>query len=324
MAKRMELKAIGGTEGFDLVDFEPSPPGADEILIAQEAIGLNFVDIYQRKGLYPLPEFPAVLGVEAAGTIAAVGAGVSGLTIGDRVAYAGLPAGAYTSHRILPAARAIKLPDFVSVEEAAASMLRGLTTYMLLDRVYRVEEGTTLLVHSAAGGVGTLTTRWAKKRGACVVGTVGSKEKRQRAEANGADHVIVLSDGDFVKEVLAFTQGKGVDMVIDGIGGDVPLRSIACLRSLGVLASIGMAAGPATPIPLAAIPPMKAITLARPSVLAYVQDEAAYRRGADEVFAMIEAGVKPAIGATYKLANVATAQSDLEAGRTIGSLLLVP
>lgn len=320
----IRMTGPGGADRLEAVPCAPQHPNEGEIRIRHDAIGVNFIDIYFRSGLYPLPAYPAVLGVEGAGIVEAVGSCVAGLTVGDRIAYAGAPVGAYATTRLLPQARALRLPDGISKHLAAASMLRGLTAHMLLKHIYRVRPETTLLVHAAAGGLGAMLVRWAKHLGATVVGTAGSPEKAKMAIAHGADHVIVGRDADIEKEVRARTNGSGVNYAIDGIGGDMLQRTLACVRPFGVVASIGQAAGSIPPLSVEALGPRRSISLARPSVMAYSADPALYKTAAADLFAAMARGIVPEIGAEYPLSQAAQAQSDLEAGRTTGSLLLIP
>lgn len=301
----------------------PQEPGADEVRIRHHAIGVNFVDIYHRTGIYPLPAFPAVLGVEGAGVVEAVGGNVSHLKPGDRIAYAGTPIGAYASTRLLPAWRALPLSSDIAFDVAAASMLRGLTAQMLFNRVHRLVAGETVFVHAAAGGLGQFLTRWAKHLGARVIGTAGSEEKAAVARDAGADHMIVGRGTDYVPEVMAHTDGKGADFIVDGIGGTDFARNFQAIRPFGTVASVGQAAGPIPAVAAAALSP-RAASWSRPSVIAHIADQQAYRTSANEVLDMIGKGVTASIGATYPLAEAARAHADMEAGRTTGSLLLIP
>jgi NADPH2:quinone reductase len=293
------------------------------VRVRHEAIGVSFIDIYHRTGLYPLP-LPATLGVEGAGVVEAVGPDVSRLSPGDRVAYAGAPVGAYASTRLLPEWRAIALPDNISAEMTASSMLRGITAHMLLTRTYPVDARTTILVHAAAGGMGGLLVRWAKQLGAHVIGTAGSPDKAALARAAGADHVIVGRAADIVAEIAAYTGGRGVDVVYDGVGGDMLAKSLACARPFGVVASIGQAGGPIPPINVDDIGPRRALTLARPSFMAYSADRQTYRAAAEAVLALMPLGVVGPVSRRYALENVADAHADLESGRSTGSLVLIP
>lgn len=319
----VQMIGIGGVENLEVAQIPSEQPATGMVLVRHLAIGVNFIDIYHRTGLYPL-SLPAILGVEAAGVIEALGEGVTGFAVGDRVAYAGAPVGAYATARSLPVSRLIKLPDGIEFRSAAGSMLKGLTAHMLLTRTYAVQRGTTLLVHGAAGGLGSILVRWAKHLGATVIGTAGSAAKAEIARAYGADHVIVGRDADFVSEVGSLTHGVGVDFTIDGIGGDTLLKSLACTRRFGTVASIGQAAGPIPSLALDEIGPIRSLSLARPSVMAYAADLPAYHQAAEALLDMMQKGISAEIGHEYPLADAAQAQSDLEAGRTTGSLLLLP
>jgi len=323
MDKKVQIAGVGGVDQLIVSAAEPAEPGPGEVRIRHEAIGVSFIDIYHRTGLYPLP-LPATLGVEGAGVVEAVGPDVVRLSPGDRVAYAGAPVGAYASTRLLPEWRAIVLPDDISAETAAASMLRGITAHMLLTRTFPVDAGTTILVHAAAGGMGGLLVRWAKRLGARVIGTAGSPDKARLARAAGADHVIVGRNADIVAEVAACTEGRGVDVVYDGIGGGMLAKSLACARPFGVVASIGQAGGPIPPLDVDDIGPRRALTLARPSFMAYSADRQTYRTAAEAVLALMPHGVCGAVSRRYALDNAADAHADLESGRSTGSLALIP
>ncbi|WP_132537212.1 quinone oxidoreductase [Rhizobium sp. PP-F2F-G48] len=322
MDRKVELIATGDIYNLRVSGIEPEPPGPDELRIRHVGIGVNFIDIYQRTGLYPLP-LPAVLGVEGAGIVEAVGSEAGEFHVGDRIAYAGIPGG-YASTRRLPAWRAIKLPDDISTRIAAGSFLRGLTAHMLLTRTYRAERGTTLLIPAAAGGLGATLTRWAKHLGCIVIGTVGSPEKARIAHANGADHVIVGRNADMVAEVARLTHAKGVDFAIDGIGGDMLGKTLGCVRRFGVVASIGQVGGPIPAIPVQELGPIRSLSLARPSVMAYAAEQETYRVATQAVIAVIRQGIIASAGRDYPLEEAAQAQSDLETGKTTGSILLLP
>ena len=323
MTRVIRVKTPGGIEQFEVADIEIPPPAADEVRIRQTAIGVNFIDIYQRSGLYPMP--PArIPGVEGVGVVAAVGANVSSVRLGDRIAYAGAPVGAYATERNLPAWRAIKLPDALSDEAVASSFVKGITAHMLLDRVYPVGAGTTLLVHSTAGGLGQLLTRWASHRGAIVIGTVGSEAKAALARKAGAQHVIVGRDADFAQAVADVTGGRGVDVAYDGVGGATLAKTLGCVRPFGVVASIGQAAGPIPPVDVSDLGPRRSLSLARPSVMAYMNETDAYRSAAEAVLEGIESGILNVSGQSYPFSEAARAHADLEAGRTSGALYLRP
>jgi NADPH2:quinone reductase len=321
MTRVIRVRAPGGVEQFEIADVELPPPAAGEIRIRQTAIGVNFVDIYQRAGLYPMP--PAnVPGVEGVGTVAGVGANVSSLAVGDRIAYAGAPVGAYASERNLPAWRAIPLPPALSDAQVATVFVKGITAHMLLHRVYPVGPGTMVLAHSAAGGLGQLLVRWAVHLGATVIGTVGSQAKAEIARQAGASHVIVGRDADFGARVAELTDGRGVDVAYDGVGGATLAKTFACVRPFGVVASIGQTAGPIPPIDVPELGPRRSLMLARPSVMAYMNDGEAYHGAAEAVLAAIAGGVLKATGRAYALSEAAAAHTDLESGRTSGALYL--
>ncbi|OWV93150.1 alcohol dehydrogenase [Rhizobium sp. R72] len=322
MDKVVTLLAPGGIEQLQVSEQAPQAPGAYEIRIRHDAIGMNFLDIYHRRGLYALPAYPAVLGVEGAGTVEAVGSAVTDLKPGDRVAYAGAPVGAYAATRLLPAARAVRLPDGVSSKVAAASMLKGLTAYMLLTKTHRVELGTTVLIHAAAGGLGSILVRWAKHLGATVIGTVSSEEKADLARSHGADHLIVGRNADVVVAVKALTNDGGVDVAYDGIGAGMLAKSIQSVRPFGVVATIGQAGGPIPPVAVDALRPGKSLT--HPSIMAYITDTSAYLTAAEAVVKMLASGITATIAREYPLEEAAQAQQYLEDGRAAGSLILVP
>lgn len=323
MTKIVRVRAPGGIEQFEVAEVALAPPAADEIRVRQTAIGVNFVDIYQRAGLYPMP--PAgIPGIEGVGLVSAIGDGVTTLAVGDRIAYAGAPVGAYAAERNLPAWRGIRLPAALSDARVASVFVKGITAHMLLHKVYPVGSGTWVLAHSAAGGLGQLLTRWAVHLGATVIGTVGSEAKAALARTAGAQHVIVGRDADFGAHVADITGGRGVDVAFDGVGGSTLARTFACVRPFGVVASIGQSAGAIPPVDVSELGPRRSLMLARPSVLAYMNNAMEYRRAAEAVLAAMEAGILPGEGVAYRLDEAAKAQGELEAGRTSGALYLVP
>ncbi len=316
------LTAPGGIEQLTVVPQQPQAPEANEIRVRHDAIGVNFLDIYHRKGLYPLASYPAIIGAEGAGVVEAVGSEVTALSPGDRVAYMGAPVGAYASTRLLPAHRAIRLPDHVASTQAAATLLKGMTAYMLLTRTYAVTSASTILVHAAAGGLGTLLVRWAKHLGATVIGAVSSEEKAALARANGADHLIIGRDADLVGEVMALTGGRGVDVGYDGIGGAMLAKTIQCIRPFGMAASFGQAAGPIPPVAIEALRPNR--SLSHPSIMAASTDADFYAEAAVAVINAIGLGILSLPVREFALADAAAAHTELEAGRSSGSLLLIP
>jgi NADPH:quinone reductase len=321
--KIVRVRTPGGVEQLEVANVELPPPAAGEVRIRQTAIGVNFADIYQRSGLYPMS--PAnIPGVEGVGVVAGVGADVKELAAGDRAVYAGAPVGAYAVERNLPASRLIKLPDAISDEAVISVFVKAITAHMLLNRVYPVTRGATLLVHSAAGGLGQLLTRWASHLGAIVIGTVGSEAKAGIARAAGAVHVIVGRDADFAKEVSELTDNRGVDVAYDGVGSTTLAKTLACVRPFGVVASIGQAGGPIPPVDVSDLGPRRSLSLSRPSVMAYLNDMEVYRTAATAVFAGIQSGLLTVSARSYPLEEAARAHADLEAGRTSGALYLKP
>ncbi len=316
------LNAPGDISQFRLQDQPSESPGPGEVKIRHQAVGTNFLDIYHRKGLYALPSYPAVIGVEAAGVVEEIGADVSGFKPGDRVAYAGPPVGAYASTRIIAAERVIELPDAVSAKVAASSLLKGMTAYMLLRKVSNVGQGSTVLIHAAAGGLGSILVRWAKSLGASVIGTVSSPEKAALATSYGADHLIIGRGADIVAEAKRLTGGNGVDVAYDGIGGEMLLKSIRAVRPFGTAITIGQAAGPIPPVAVEELRPGK--SLSHPSIMAWCADVGRYREAAEAAIAAMERGIVCEIAAEYGLADVAKAHQEMETGRSAGSILLVP
>jgi len=300
------------------------PPAAGEIRVRHTAIGVNYVDIYHRTGLYQLPSLPAVLGVEAAGVVEALGAGVDTVQVGQRIAYAGPPAGSYACARNLPAARAIPLPDDVADDAVASLLLRGITTHMLLAYVRPLKAGDTILVHAAAGGLGLVLVQWAKAMGAHVIGTVSSTAKAQLAIDHGLDQAIYYRDENFVAAVMRLTDGQGVDYAIDGIGGKTLLDTLGCVRPYGMVASVGQVAGDSGPLDLSLLGPARSVALSRPGVFRFMTDHARYLEGAQATIRQLQAGLLPTIGAILPLNQAAEAHRRLESGETTGAILLRP
>ena len=324
MTKALMMEKTGGPEVLQWVDFEPGPPKSGEVLLRQEAVGLNFIDVYHRSGLYPLPALPAVIGMEGAGVVQAVGEGVSEVAVGDRVAYAGLPPGAYAEVRNIPAHRLVKLPDAISTRQAAAMMLQGMTARYLLHGCYRVKAGDRILVQAAAGGVGLILCQWAKHIGAQVIGTAGSPEKAALAKSHGCDHLILYRDEDFVSRVKEITQGRGVDVVYDSVGQSTFMKSLDCLRPMGMVVSFGQSSGSVPPFDLGILGAKGSLFLTRPSLMAYTAMREDLLAHARDLFDVVEKGaVKIEIGQTYPLAEAARAHRDLEDRKTTGSTVLV-
>lgn len=319
MSYSVQFSQTGEADVLQKVDLAISEPGPGEVRLRHHAIGLNYVDVYHRQGLYPLP-LPAIPGVEAAGIVEAVGPGVTALKPGDRVAYVGV-VGAYSQTRLLPAWRAVRMPDDIEFDLAGSVLLRGVTAFMLLTKVYPVSAGMSVLVHAAAGGLGMVLTRWAKSLGAEVIGTVSSVEKAELAKRAGADHIIVGRDADYAAEVGKLTSGKGVHLALDGIGGATLAKTIACVRPFGMTASIGQIAGPVPVVPLSAL---RSNALSRPSAMAFTADETAYRPAVVAVFEKMKEGLFEAPSRAYALADAIQAHRDLESGLIAGSALLRP
>ncbi|MFL9881022.1 quinone oxidoreductase [Herbaspirillum rhizosphaerae] len=316
----IKLSAYGDAGNLELVTHSLPPLAADAVRVRQHAAGVNYVDVYQRLGRYPLP-LPAVLGVEGSGVIDAIGAAVSSLKVGQRVAWSAI-CGGYAGVVDLPAARVIALPDSVSFEQAGTGTLRGMTVYLLLNHYARLQRGQTVLVHAAAGGLGLMLTQWAKTLGAIVIGTVSSDEKAALAQSRGLDHVINYRRQDFVKEAMDITGGKGVDLVVDGIGGDNLLRSIQATRSGGMAITIGSVSGDgATPESLSAAQ-ARGVLLERPSILTFMKELSQYRLAADAAVAQWQAGLMVDIGGRLPLSQAAEAHRLLESGAVQGSLVL--
>jgi NADPH2:quinone reductase len=323
VSKGIILHTHGGPEVLTWKDITVAKPGPREVLLRQTAIGLNFIDVYHRTGLYPIP-LPGSIGSEAAGIVEEVGEGVTDLKIGQRVAYAGGAPGAYVEKRILAADRLVPLPDGIDDKIAASIMLQGMTTEYLLERTYKVKKGDTILFHAAAGGVGLLAVQWAKSLGATVIGTVGSAAKADLAKAHGADHVIDYSKEDFVARVKEITGGKGVPVVYDSVGKDTFLKSLDCLSPYGLLALFGASSGPVPDFNPGILAGKGSLYLTRPTMATYVAKVEDLRHSAKRLFDQVLSGaVKPTIGQTYKLSEAARAHRDLEARKTTGSTVLI-
>ena len=323
-SKCVQISRNGGTEVLELVTRDVGQPGAGEILLRHHAVGLNFIDVYQRSGLYALP-LPLQLGMEGAGVVEAVGDGVTHLQTGDRVAYASNPPGSYCERRVMPATHVCKLPDSISFDTGAAMMLKGLTVQYLLKQCLPAEglqAGDFVLFHAAAGGVGLIACQWAKALGLQLIATAGSDEKCQLALANGASHAINYRTEDFAAKVKAITGGQGVKVVYDSVGKDTCEGSIASLRRFGLMVSFGNASGPVPPLSLAALAP-KGLYVTRPSVFVYAHSRSATQAMADDLFNVVSSGkVNIHIAQRYALEQVRTAHEALEARQTTGSTIL--
>ncbi|NMG63838.1 NADPH:quinone reductase [Azoarcus indigens] len=324
MTHAIRFHRTGGPEVLQWEAVELPLPAAGEVRLRQHAVGLNFVDTYYRSGLYPTP-LPSGIGAEAAGVVEALGEGVTDLQVGDRVAYAGGPQGAYAEARNLQADRLVRLPEALSFEQGAAMMLQGLTAQYLLRRTYRVQPGDTVLIHAAAGGVGLLMCQWAKALGATVIGTVGSDAKAELAAAHGCDHPIVYTRESFPARVRELTGGEGVPVVYDSIGKDTFMDSLSCLRPLGMMVSFGNASGPVGDVDVGLLARMGSLFLTRPSLFTYAARRSDLLEMARELFEVVLSGkVKLQIHQRYALKDAARAQADLEARRTTGTSLLLP
>ena len=321
MPHAIRVHQTGGPQVLKWEEVEIGEPGSGQIRIRQEAAGLNFIDVYHRTGLYPQP-LPFTPGVEGAGVVEAIGPDVTGVKVGDRVAYGG-PIGGYTEVRLIPADRVVLLPEAISFEQAAGVMLRGMTAHMLLRRVHAVKAGETILVHAAAGGVGLMLCQWAKALGATVIGTAGSDEKAELARAHGCDHPIIYTREDFVAEVARITGGAKVPVVYDGVGRDTFMKSLDCLARRGMMASFGNSSGAVDPFEPGVLAMKGSLFLTRPTLYDYTLDRADLQTAAAELFDVVASGkVKITIGQRFALADAAEAHRALEARETTGSTVL--
>ena len=327
MSRAIQVAAFGGPENLQLVDLPVGEPGPGEIRIRHHACGLNYIDVYQRTGLYP-NALPLTLGMEGAGIVEAVGAGVTHLKAGDRAAYASNPPGSYAEARVMPAKTVVKLPDGIAFDTAAGMMLKGLTAQYLLKKTLPVQglrSGDHVLFHAAAGGVGLIACQWAKALGLQLIGTAGSAAKCELARAHGAAHVIDYSKDDFVARVKDITGGRGVKVVYDSVGKDTFDRSLDCLQPFGLMASFGNASGPVAPFAPGILGPKGSLYLTRQTLFTHIATREATQLMADDLFAVVGSGaVKIRIDQRYALADVAQAHRDLEARKTTGSTVLMP
>lgn len=324
MARAIRIHEYGGPDVLKFEDVPVGQPGQGEVRIRHTAVGLNYIDTYHRTGLYPVPSLPGVIGMEAAGEVVEIGAGVSGLEAGDRVAYAN-PIGAYAEERLIPAERVVKLPDSVDDKTAAAMMLQGMTAQYLLRRTFKVGPETVMLFHAAAGGVGLIACQWAKHLGATVIGTAGSAEKVALAKAAGATHVINYREENFVERVKEITGGKGCDVVYDGIGKDTYPGSLDCLKPFGMWVTFGNASGKIENFDLGLLAAKGSLYATRPTLFTYTAKREDLVATANELFDMVGKGiVKISVNQTYPLAEAAQAHRDLEGRKTTGSTVLLP
>ena len=318
MPHAIEVRQPGGPEALVWTEVDVAEPGPGQVRLRQTAVGLNFIDVYHRTGLYPQPG-PFIPGVEGAGLVEAVGPEVDGLKPGDRVAYAG-PIGAYAEVRLIAADRLVKLPDEISDEQAAAMLLQGMTAHMLLRKVHALQPGETILVHAAAGGVGLILCQWAAALGATVIGTVSTDDKAELARAHGCAHPIVTSRQDFVPEVERITNGEKLPVVYDSVGRDTFLRSLDCLRPRGLMVSFGNASGPVEPFSPLLLSQKGSLFLTRPTLFNYIASRTELETAADELFAMVSSGkLKVEIRQRFALKDAAEAHRALEARKTAGS-----
>tara|TARA_Y100001970_G_scaffold249933_1_gene321039 strand:- start:9680 stop:10651 length:972 start_codon:yes stop_codon:yes gene_type:complete len=322
--KAIIIKKTGGPEVLDLDDISLSKPNKNEVLIEHAAIGLNYIDTYHRSGLYPL-DMPSGLGMEASGIIKEVGPEVSGFSIGDRVSYAGIPLGAYSTHRIFNTKNLVKVPKEIDLDIAASIMTKGLTTFYLLHKTYPVKNGETILFHAAAGGVGQIFCQWAKSLGCNVIGTVGSEEKVSVAKKNGCDEVIDYNKEDFAKKVMEITNGKGISVVYDGVGKSTFQKSTECLKARGMMISFGNASGPLDPINVPKTLQPKGLFFVRPSMGQYFNSNQELEEASKMLFEKVSSSkVKLDIFKKYKLEDVRQAHIDLESRKIIGPAIIRP
>ena len=324
MAQVIRLAAAGGPECMQLQQLELAAPSPGEVLLAQEAVGMNPLDLLQRKGIAPIP-LPSGLGLEGAGQVLALGAGVSQFAVGDRVAYATGPLGAYASERLYPAERLVKLPDSISAEQAAAVLFKGITAQYLLTSTYAVGPGTVVLLYGASGGVGQLMASWAKHLGATVIGVVSKPQSQARALAAGCDQALVFDPQTLAAQLRDATGGRMADVVYDGLGKLSFAASLDCLRPRGLMVSFGATTGAPPAVEMGTLNAKGSLYITRPSLAAHTATAAEYQQRASAVLQAVEQGViQPAIGRRYALADVAAAHADLEAGQTQGAVVLLP
>ena len=322
MTKAIRIHEHGGPEALQWDEVDPGVPAAGQVLIRQTAAGLNFIDVYYRTGLYPVPSMPAIIGNEGAGVVEAIGEGVTSVAVGDRVAYC-MSLGSYTERRVLDAERLVKLPDGITDTQAAAMMLKGCTVQYLVRRIYPIKAGDTILLHAAAGGVGLIACQWAKHLGATVIGTVGSDEKAEVAKAHGCDHTIVYTRENVVERVRALTDGAGVPVVYDSVGKDTFIASLDCLQPRGLMVSYGNASGPVDPFSPSLLAVRGSLFLTRPTLANYIGTRAELDATAADLFAVVASGaVRIAVSQTFSLEDAAHAHRALESRQTTGSTVL--
>lgn len=324
MINAIRVHQTGGPEVLQYEQIKIGEPGAGEAKVRHEAIGLNFIDVYFRTGLYKAAQMPFTPGNEGAGIVVAVGSGVDDVKVGDRVAYVATP-GSYADERILPADRLVKVPDSIELKTAAAMMLKGMTAQYLLRQTFAVKQGHTILFHAAAGGVGLIAGQWAKHLGATVIGTAGSEEKIALAKAHGYDHVINYRTENFVERVKELTNGEGVEVAYDSVGRDTYMGSLDVLKPLGMFACFGQSSGVIPPFDLNLLAQKGSLFATRPTLFNYVATRAELEKTANELFEVVASGaVKIGINQTYSLKDVRKAHEDLEARKTTGASILLP
>ncbi len=325
MTKAIRIHETGGPEVMRWEDIEVGAPGPGEVRLRHEAVGLNYIDVYFRTGLYPAPSLPFSPGLEGAGVVEAVGEGVDSLVTGDRVAYAAPPVGAYAQARLVPAEKVVKVPAGIDARQAAAMMLQGMTVEYLLRRTRPVRSGDTILLHAAAGGVGLIACQWAKHLGATVIGTVGSDEKAELARAHGCDHPIVYTRENFTERVREITEGAGVPVVYDSVGRDTFEGSLDCLQPRGILVSFGQSSGKIDPFDIGVLGVRGSLYVTRPTLMTYTATRADLESSARALFDVVGSGaVRITVNRTFPLAEAADAHRALESRQTTGSTVLLP
>jgi NADPH2:quinone reductase len=324
MVKAIQFHSTGGPEVLQWEEVTVGDPGPGEIRVKHTAIGLNYIDTYHRTGLYPLP-LPHGIGMEGAGHVTAIGNGVTDLAVGDRVAYAGPPPGSYAEERLMAASTAVKIPNSVDDETAAAMMLKGMTAQYLIRQTYPVKAGDTILIHAAAGGVGQIVCQWAKSLGATVIGTVGNDEKAEMVRALGCDHPIVYTREDFVEKVMDITAGAKLPVVYDSVGQDTFMKSLDCLQPLGTMVSFGQSSGAVPPLDLGIFAQKGSLFFTRPTLMTYTANRADLLAMTDDLFTVVQNGtVKIAIDQRFALQDARAAHEALEGRQTTGSTILLP
>ena len=325
MPKAIRIHRTGGPDAMQWEDVEVGAPGPGEIRIRHEAVGLNYIDVYFRTGLYPVPSLPFSPGMEGAGVVEAVGEGVGSVAVGDRVAYAAPPVGSYAEERLMPADKVVKVPTGIDSQQAAAMMLQGMTVEYLLRRTYPVRSGETILFHAAAGGVGLIACQWAKELGATVIGTVGSDEKAALARAHGCDHPIVYTRESFTERIRELTGGAGVPVVYDAVGRDTFEGSLDCLAPRGTFVSFGQSSGKIDPFDIGVLSAKGSLYLTRPTLMTYTANRTDLEASAEALFDVVGRGaVRITVNQIFPLAEAAAAHRALESRQTTGSTILMP